>query len=100
MKNMLLKPRSMDYPDGRVARILLERGALPDFVDQNYADFPYNPIRAMKDRKDYRLTPPLVRAVNAGHANLRLLVAHGANVKAFYEGLVHTQSYRLSGWVL
>ncbi|KAF7180842.1 hypothetical protein CNMCM7691_010133 [Aspergillus felis] len=92
---------SMDYPDGRVARILLDSGALPDFVDQDYADFPYNPFRTMQDRKDYRLILPLVRAVNAGHTDLaRLLVAHGANVNAFYEGLVHTRSSRSSGSVL
>ncbi|GIJ99591.1 hypothetical protein Aspvir_001725 [Aspergillus viridinutans] len=91
---------SMDYPDGRVARILLDNGALPDFVDQDYADFP-GPGPTKKDRKDYRLIPPLVRAVNAGHANLaRLLVAHGANVNAYYEGLVHTRSSRSSGSVL
>ncbi|RHZ45035.1 uncharacterized protein CDV56_102349 [Aspergillus thermomutatus] len=92
---------SMDYPDGRVARILLEHGALPDFVDQDYADFPYSPHRTMGEQKDYQLIPPLVRAVNAGHAHLvRLLVAHGANVNAFYEGLVHTRSSRSSGSVL
>ncbi|KAL2826489.1 hypothetical protein BDW59DRAFT_161008 [Aspergillus cavernicola] len=54
--------------------------------------FIYNP-RHTREKKEYSLIPPLVGAVNSGHLHLvQLLVEHGANVNAYYQGLVNTRS--------
>jgi ankyrin repeat protein len=69
---------SMDYPDGRIAQILLTNGALPDFKEGDYSTlkqvFDDGP-----DAIDDILVSTLIQAVLRGHINLvKLLVARGA----------------------
>lgn len=91
--------RSMSFPDGRIAQILLDSGTATDFeqddkatliVEYNGCDFP--------GPAEDELIPPLIRAISLGHVNLvRLLVAHGANVDVEYHGGIKTLPFRHLG---
>jgi hypothetical protein len=85
-----------DYPDGRVAQILLDNGALPDFEEGDHftltRDFEDGP-----DVGDDILMPALIRAVLRGHTNLvKLLVARGAHINIEYRGWID----ELPTWVI
>ncbi|KAL2831690.1 ankyrin repeat-containing domain protein [Aspergillus cavernicola] len=72
-----------DYPDGRIAQILLENGALPDFERAAGATEPAP-------------SSPLIRAICAGQLHLvRLLVEYGANVNILYSS---AEIRGISGW--
>lgn len=87
---------SMDYPDGRIAQILLDNGVLPDFEEGGHStltqDFDDSP-----NATDYILIPPLIRAVHRGHTNfVKLLVARGANINVEYHGWIE----ELPTWII
>jgi serum/glucocorticoid-regulated kinase 2 len=87
--------RSMDYPDGRIARILLDNGTVTDFQDGDSAanDRYGDGCRFV----NVTLIPPLISAVILGHSGLvRLLVARGANVNVEYHNYIGS----LSDWFL
>ena len=58
--------RSIDYPDGRIARILLDNGTVTDFVEGDY-------VMVYSDHFECRLgmvnvlVPPLIQAVITSH---------------------------------
>ncbi|KAI9375352.1 ankyrin repeat-containing domain protein [Aspergillus egyptiacus] len=76
---------SMSQADGRIAQILLEHGAKPDFEAGDAGELTgYHANECLLGMND-QLVPPLIAAVSQGHANLvRLLVDHGADVNAGY----------------
>ncbi|KFZ16750.1 hypothetical protein V501_02076 [Pseudogymnoascus sp. VKM F-4519 (FW-2642)] len=80
--------RSMAYPDGRIAQILLDNGTVADFQEGDSAESErYGDERNFGDNAT--LIPPLISAVILGHSDLvRLLVARGANVNVEYHGRV------------
>ncbi|KAL4733814.1 ankyrin repeat-containing domain protein [Aspergillus similis] len=87
---------SMDYPDGRIAQILLENGALPDFEQDDQSTLTDNFDDSHSPMGDI-LMPPLMRAILRGHTNLvRLLVARGANINVEYRGWIG----ELPTWVI
>jgi ankyrin repeat protein len=87
---------SMDYPDGRIAHILLDNGTLPDF-DQGDHSTPTQAFDDSHDAIDDILIPPLIRAVLRGYTNLvKLLVARGADINVEYRGWIE----ELPTWVI
>ncbi|OBT83440.1 hypothetical protein VE02_07868 [Pseudogymnoascus sp. 03VT05] len=87
--------RSMDYPDGHIARILLDNGTATDFQENDSAagDRYHDGCKSV----NATLIPPLISVVILGHFDLvQLLVARGANVNVEYHNYIEP----LSDWFL
>ncbi|KAJ5633216.1 hypothetical protein N7490_009555 [Penicillium lividum] len=88
---------SMDYPDGRIAQILLDNGALPEFEEGDHSNLTPS-FDNSQDAPDDILMPPLIRAVLRGHTNLvKSLVARGANINVEYRGWIEELPKWVSG---
>lgn len=83
--------RSMDYPDGRIARILLDNGTATDFEESHSETGNLH-----HGGRKVRVIPPLIQAIILEHSGLvRLLVARGANVNVEYPNRIKS----LPDWV-